>query len=138
MKIDNMDDVLELLNNVNYFFRNIEDIEKKLKAELIVKEDAVCDARHERELSKLNMAEILSLHKTEKSILEQRRDIKNKLDLINTLRPFVNKFIEKGICGEAQTTIRNIETLRKNQENRQYTPRVLKGLKCAKRSREEN
>ena len=39
----------------------------------------------------------------------------------------------KGIMGETDITIKNIETLRNNQENRQYTPRVLKDLKCAKK-----
>lgn len=138
MVIEDMEDTLDLLNDIDYFFKNVDEIEKKLKAELIVKEDAICDARHERELSKLNVVEIVELHKTEKSYLEQRRDIKDKLDLINTLKPYVNKFIEKGICGETQAVIKNIKTLNSNQENRQYTPRVLKWLKCAKKKKEDN
>lgn len=31
----------------------------------------------------------------------------------------------------------NIETLKRNQENRQYTPRVLQDLKCAKKRKEK-
>ena len=44
----------------------------------------------------------------------------------------------KGITGETNITIKNIETLRNNQANRQYTPRVLQNLKCAKKKKEEN
>ncbi len=31
---------------------------------------------------------------------------------------------------------KDIETLERNQENRQYTPRILKDLKCAKKKGE--
>lgn len=37
---------------------------------------------------------------------------------------------------ETDTTIKNIETLKSNQENRQYTPRIIKDLKCAKKKKE--
>lgn len=134
--IEDIEQTLELLNNIDYFFKNIDEIEKKLKAELITAEDGVCDTRHEREFSKLNAIEIVKLHNLEKEFLEKRRIAKDKIDLINTLKPYVNKFITKGICAETEATIRNIETLRSNQENRQYTPRVLQDLKCAKKKKE--
>ena len=35
------------------------------------------------------------------------------------------------------TLTENIETLKSNQENRQYTPRVIKDLKCAKKKGEK-
>ena len=60
----------------------------------------------------------------------------NKIDLINTIKPYASKFITKGICAETDTTIKNIETLKSNQENRQYTPRIIKDLKCAKKKKE--
>ena len=60
----------------------------------------------------------------------------DKIDLINTIKPYTNKFIMKGIFAETDITIKNIETLRNNQETRQYTPRVLKDLKCAKKKGE--
>ena len=63
--------------------------------------------------------------------------IKDKIDLVSTIKPYANKFIAKGICAETDAAIKNIETLKRNQENRQYTPRVLKDLKCAKKKREE-
>lgn len=131
MQIDDIEETLELLNNIRYFFKNIEDVEKKLKEELINKEYAINDARHEREFSKLNVVEIVNLHKTEKAFLEQRRVIKDKLEIIDKLKSYINKFINKGIIGDTDTAIKNIEELKNTQKNRRYTPRVLKGLKCA-------
>ena len=57
--------------------------------------------------------------------------------LVSTIKPYTSKFITKGICAETDTTIKNIETLKRNQENRQYTPRVLQDLKCAKKRKEK-
>ena len=91
---------------------------------------------HEIELSDLNIGERASIYKKLKTVLQERRVIKDKIDLINTIKPYESKFITKGICAETDATIKNIETLRNNQENRKYTPRILKNLKCAKRYEE--
>ena len=37
--------------------------------------------------------------------------IKDKIDLVSTIKPYTSKFITKGICAETDTTIKNIETL---------------------------
>ena len=111
MVIEDMQQSLELLENIKYFFYNIEEIEKKLNTDLRNKE-------YER-------------------VLQERRIIKDKIDLVSTIKPYTSKFITKGICAETDTTIKNIETLKRNQENRQYTPRVLQDLKCAKKRKEK-
>ena len=69
--------------------------------------------------------------------IQERRIIKDKIELINTIKPYTSKFITKGICAETDITIKNIETLKGNQESRQYTPRIIKDLKCAKKKKEE-
>lgn len=137
MEIDDMQQSLELLNNIKNFFYNIEEIEKKLNTDLYNKEGERDDLLHEIELSKLNAIEIMSTYKRLEKVLQERRVIKDKIDLISTIKPYTSKFITKGICAETDTTIRNIETLRRNQENRQYTPRILQDLKCAKKKKVE-
>lgn len=137
MQIDNMEQTLELLNDINYFFRNIDAVEKKLQTELYNKEGERDDLLHEIELSKLNAIEIMATYKKLEKVLQERRIIKDKIDLINTIKPYTSKFITKGICAETNATIKNIETLKSNQENRKYTPRILKDLKCAKVKKEE-
>lgn len=137
MIIENMQQTIDLLNNIKDFFYNIEEIEKKLIAELYNKEGERDDLLHEIELSDLNIGERASTYKKLKKVLQERRIIKNKIELVNTIKPYTSKFITKGICAETDTTIKNIETLKSNQENRQYTPRVIKDLKCAKKKKEE-
>lgn len=114
MIIEDMQQSLELLENIKYFFYNTEEIEKKL-----------------------NAIEIMAVYKKLEKVLQERRIIKDKIDLINTIKPYTSKFITKGICAETDATIKNIETLKSNQENRKYTPRILKNLKCAKVKKEE-
>ena len=137
MQIEDMDDTLELLNNISYFFRNAEAEENKLQNELLIKEGEKNDLLHEIELSKLNAIERSMVYSKLEKTLKERRVIKNKIELINTIKPYTTKFIMKGICFETDTVIRNIETLKRNQENKQYTPRVLQNLKCAKKKKIE-
>ena len=138
MIIDDMQQTLNLLSNIEYFFKNIDNTEKNLKANLVNIEGQQEDLLHEIEFSKLNAIEIMNIYKQLENVRKERRKIKDKLELINTLKSYTNKFIEKGICGETKDVIKNIETLRNNQENRQYTPRILKDLKCAKKKKEGN
>lgn len=139
MEIDDMEQTLELLNDINYFFRNIDEIDRKLQTDLHNKEGERDDLLHEVEFgkkNKLSIGERAKVYSMLEKVLQERRILKDKIDLINTIKPYTNKFIMKGIFAETDITIKNIETLRQNQETRQYTPRVLKDLKCAKKKGE--
>ena len=70
-----------------------------------------------------------SLIKTRK----ERRILKNKLELLNTIKGYTDKYITKGILADTKQAIKNIDTLKSNQETKEYTPRVIKDLKCAKK-----
>lgn len=133
MNIENIEETLNLLENIECFFTNFEDIEKKLSTALINKELERDDLLHEIELSRLNAVEIMNMHKRLEKVLKERRVIKDKIALTNTMKPYVNKFVEKGICAETKITIKNIKTLKSNNEARQYVPRIIKDLKCAKK-----
>lgn len=137
MQIENMQETLDLLENIKYFFLDLDETEKKLNMELYNKEGERDDLLHEIELSKLNAIERMQTYSRLESVLKERRIIKDKIELINTIKPYTSKFITKGICAETDTTIKNIETLKSNQESRQYTPRIIKELKCAKKKKEE-
>lgn len=136
MVIENMQQTIELLKNIKDFFFNIDETEKRLNTELYNKEGERDDLLHEIELSKLNAIERMQTYSKLETVLKERRCIKDKIDLINTIKSYASKFITKGICAETDTTIKNIETLKSNQENRQYTPRIIKDLKCAKKKKE--
>lgn len=136
MIIENMQETLNLLENIKYFFFNIEETEKRLNADLYNKNGEKDDLLHEIELSKLNAIERMSVYSRLEKVLQERRVIKDKLELINTVKPYANKFIEKGICAETDATMKNIKTLKSNHENRQYKPRILTDLKCVKKKKE--
>lgn len=138
MIIEDIKETLDLLENIKYFFLNLDETDKRLNTELYNKEGERDDLLHEIELSKLNAIERMSIYSRLEKVLQERRNIKNKLELINTIKPYASKFITKGICAETEITIKNIETLKNNQENRQYTPRIIKDLKCAKKKGERD
>jgi hypothetical protein len=102
MVIEDMQQSLELLENIKYFFYNIEEIEKKLNIDLRNKEYERDDLLHEIELSKLNAIEIMAVYKKLEKVLQERRIIKDKIDLVSTIKPYANKFIAKGICAETE------------------------------------
>ena len=87
MVIEDMQQSLELLENIKYFFYNIEEIEKKLNTDSRNKEYERDDLLHEIELSKLNAIEIMAVYKKLEKVLQERRIIKDKIDLVSTIKP---------------------------------------------------
>ena len=78
--------------------------------------------------------------RTSKSLIKTRKDrriLKDKLDLIKTLKGYVDEYIKKGIIAQTKQVITNIETLKSNFEAREYTPKVIKELKCAKKVKDK-
>ena len=129
--LEEADKAIELLRNTSDFFARIDDIEKMLSTQLANKEAERDDLLHEIEISGLNAIEIMRVYKRLEKVLHERREIKDRMLLINTLKGYSNKYITKGILGDTKQAIHNIETLKKNIRTRKYTPRILKDLKCA-------
>lgn len=102
MVIENMQQTIELLKNIKDFFFNIDETEKRLNTELYNKEGERDDLLHEIELSKLNAIERMQTYSKLETVLKERRCIKDKIDLINTIKPYASKFITKGICAEKE------------------------------------
>jgi hypothetical protein len=138
MQIDNIDETVDLLNNIEYLFMNLEDVKKNLEKEINIKDLMTEDYLHELELAKLNGIEIM---RTSNQLIKTRKDrrvLKDKLDLIKTIKGYTDKYITKGIVADTTQVIQNIETLKNNINAREYTPRVVQNLKCAKRGKNEN
>lgn len=86
MVIENMQQTIELLKNIKDFFFNIDETEKRLNTELYNKEGERDDLLHEIELSKLNAIERMQTYSKLETVLKERRCIKDKIDLINTIK----------------------------------------------------
>lgn len=133
MKIDNVDEVKELLVDVDILFSNLDDIKKELEEKIRQKEAEQEDYLHEIELGNLNGIQLTGVAKQLKQTRKERRVFKDKLDLINTLKGYTDKYITKGIIADTKQAIKNIEMLESNHKTREYVPRIIKNLRCAKK-----
>lgn len=133
MKIDNTEEVKILLLEMEELFTSLDTVKRELENEICIKEAEQTDYLHELELAKLNGIEIVKVAKELINTRKQRRKLKDKLELINTIKGFTDEYIKKGIISNLKQVIKNIDTLTKNQETREYTPKVIKTLKCAKK-----
>lgn len=133
MKIDNVDEVKELLVDIDILFSNLNDIKKELEEKIRQKEAEQEDYLHEIELGNLNGIQLTGVAKLLKQTRKERRVFKDKLDLINTLKGYTDKYITKGIIGDTKQAIKNIGMLESNHKTREYVPRIIKNLRCAKK-----
>lgn len=136
MQLDNIEEVKALLLDMENLFLNLENRKKELEDQINIKEAEQEDYLHELELAKLNGIEIMKVSNVLIKTRKDRRKLKDKLEIIKTLKGYTDKFINKGIIAETRQAISNIDTLNSNQESREYTPRIVKDLKCAKKKKE--
>lgn len=132
MQIDNIDEIEKFVEEMNYFFTNIEKVNSNLKNELRTKELEQDDLLHEIELSKLNAFELVKVAGRLKKTRKERREIKDKLEFIATIKGFSDKYNNKLITGDLINLLKNIRTLRNNWNSRIYKTRVLEDLKVSK------
>lgn len=133
MKIDDVDEVKGLLIDIDILFSNLDDIKKDLEEKIRQKEAEQEDYLHEIELGNLNGIQLTGVAKDLKQTRKERRVFKDKLELINTLKGYTDKYIVKGIVGDTKQAIKNIEMLESNHKTREYVPRIIKNLRCAKK-----
>ena len=133
MKIDDVDEVKELLADIDSLFSNLDDIKKDLEEKIRQKEAEQEDYLHEIELGNLNGIQLTGVAKELKQTRKERRVFKDKLELINTLKGYTDKYITKGIIGDTRQAVKNVEMLESNHKTREYVPRIIKNLRCAKK-----
>lgn len=135
--ITETEDIKVLLIEIEKLFENYSEIKKEIETEIYTEELKQDDYLHELELAKLNGIEIMHITKELIKVRRTRRTLKNKLELLNTVKTFVDKYTIKGILSDVKQTISNIDKLIDIQSYRNYTPRIIKDLKCAKSRKKE-
>lgn len=133
MKVDSTEEVKTIFQEMEDLFTNLDSVKKELENEICVKEAEQTDYLHELELAKLNGIEIMKVANGLIRTRKERRKLKDKLELINTVKGFTDEYIKKGIVSNLKQVIKNINTLEHNQETREYTPKAVQNLKCAKK-----
>lgn len=137
MKIDNIEEVKILLLEVEDLFMNLDEEKKKIESQVNLKDAETIDYLHELELGNLNGIEIMKISKELIKSRKERRILKNKLELLKILKGYTDIFINKGILSQTRQAIQNIENLEHHFATREYKAHVVKGLKCAKKKKEE-
>lgn len=120
----------DFLISMKNFFENIDNLKNDLEKQITETELARNDLLHELELANLNAVEMMRVAKTLKQVLLERRKYKDELDKVMTLKGFTDKYNNKLITGDIIQAVKNLRTLKQNQENRTYKPRRITNLKC--------
>ena len=130
-------EVETLLNDYMNDFQTTYDILKsvdtrilELNQELLQKEAEQDDLLHEVELANLNVVERSRFYNDLKKVREERRIIKDKLNVYKTIKPLADILIKKGVYAELNQSIKNLETCKQNFRDRVYHAKVRKDLKC--------
>lgn len=126
-----MTDEEDFLIQMKNFFEGIDKLKLDLEEDIREKELARNDLLHELELGNLNAVEMTQVAKALKEVLQKRRKSKDELNKVMTLKGFTDKYNNKLITGDIIQVIKNLRTLKSNQENRIYKARRITNLKCA-------
>ena len=120
----------EFLIEMKNFFENIDELKVTLEEQIKEREYARNDLLHELELANLNAVEMTKVAKALKEVLRERRKYKDELAKVMTLKGFTDKYNNKLIVGDIIVVLKNLRTLKQNNETRIYTPRRITNLKC--------
>lgn len=126
-----MTDEEDFLIQMKNFFEGIDKLKLDLEEDIREKELVRNDLLHELELGNLNAIEMTQVAKALKEVLQERRKSKDELNKVMTLKGFTDKYNNKLITGDIIQVIKNLRTLKTNQENRIYKARRITNLKCA-------
>ena len=127
----------EFLIEMKNFFENIDTLKADLENQVKETEFARNDLLHELELANLNAVEMMKVVKTLKGVLKERRKYKDELAKVMTLKGFTDKYNNKLIVGDIILALKNLRTLKSNNETRTYTPRRITNLKCTEEKKDE-
>lgn len=136
MKFEDTKEVKNVLEKIHNLILNLATEENNLNKELKRYEDIQQDLLREIELANLNAIERMRVYSQLRKIRKDRRKIKDAISLIETVKGYSRKFIEKGLLSETNQVMKNIDAYQKNLETRVYKPRVLENLKCVEKINE--
>lgn len=120
----------EFLIEMKNFFEGIDQIKTNLEEEIRKTEQERNDLLHEIELGNLNAVELMKVVIPLRDVLRERRNYKDELAKVMTIKGFTDKYNNKLIVGDILQTIKNLTTLEKNNETRKYRPRIIENMKC--------
>ena len=108
---------------LNLFNNTSDDLHKEYE-KLSQKDMELSDLDHYIEIHKLKSYELAKIGKLRKTIREERREIKNNIEMIKTVKEFTDKYNNKLITGDIIKNLKEQNDLKKRQENPTYKYRT--------------
>lgn len=109
--------MLDLFNNVSNDLHN--EYEK-----LSQKDMELSDLDHYIEIHSLKSYELAKIGRLRKTLREERREIKNNIDMIEIIKKFTDKYNNKLITGDIIQNLKEQGVLKKKQESPTYKYRT--------------
>lgn len=105
-------------------FNNTSDNLHKEYEKLSQKDMELSDLDHYLEIHTLKSYELAKIGRLRKTLREERREIKNNIEMIETVKKFTDKYNNKLITGDIIQNLKEQGILRKRQENPTYKYRT--------------
>lgn len=109
--------MLNLFNNTSNDLHN--EYEK-----LSQKDMELSDLDHYIEIHNLKAPQLAKIGRLRKTLREERREIKNNIDMIEVVKKFTDKYNNKLITGDIIQNLKEQGTLKKKQQNPTYKYRT--------------
>lgn len=114
----------ELMQYMLNLFNNTSNELHEEYEKLSQKDMELSDLDHYIEIHSLKSYELARIGRLRKTLREERREIKNNIDMIETIKKFTDKYNNKLITGDIIQNLKEQGTLRKKQENPKYKYRT--------------
>lgn len=112
---------------MQYMLKLFNDTSNELHEEyekLSQKDMELSDLDHYIEIHSLKSYELAKIGRLRKTLREERREIKNNIEMIEIIKKFTDKYNNKLITGDIIQNLKEQGTLRKKQENPKYKYRT--------------
>lgn len=108
---------------LNLFNNTGDDLHKEYE-KLSQKDMELSDLDHYIEIHSLKSYELAKIGRLRKTLREERREIKNNIEMIEVIKKFTDKYNNKLITGDIIQNLKEQGILRKRQENPTYKYRT--------------
>lgn len=117
-------EVEELMKYMLNLFNNTSDNLHNEYEKLSQKDMELSDLDHYIENHSLKSYELAKIGRLRKTLREERREIKNNIDIIEIIKRFTDKYNSKLIAGDIIQNLKDQGTLKKKQNNPTYKYRT--------------
>lgn len=120
-------DKLNIEDLMGYMLDLFNNTDKRLNEELqklSEKDMELSDLDHYIEIHKLKSYELAKIDKLRKTIREERREIKNNIEMIEAVKEFTDKYNNKLITGDIIKNLKEQKAIKERQENPTYKYRT--------------